>query len=203
MESDIQEVIVIDDYRENNVITINEDNTDVLIAFDIGIINFSLCVVEITEQKVLWENISIMNGNKKYDAISICTTIDRIFKRFDYLNTTVLLEEQLVRIPSQSIQSNTVALKMIESAIVAYSVAKNWKVFVLYPKEVARKFNFSKMSRYKKKKATVCFIEDLVASTKFKFTENALLNWNSSLKRDDFADSLLLVMHYLGFNSIN
>ena len=193
---------------EMEVIEVIDEREAIVIGFDIGLNNFSYCVFNANHQRVIeWHSQSLSLGGDKTNSATIFNRVRALKQRFDrnYLpelyDKTYLIEKQLVKVSRTGILPNAVTLKMIEVSIYSVFSTCGHSTKIISPKDVSVRYGLNTSgSYYSKKNVAILKIKEFLATEQVLIGNAMKDNWNSKLKKDDLADSLLIVLYHCNIN---
>lgn len=155
------------------------------IAIDVGIKNLSICVYDSHSNKVVhWDNTAITDGkylpmhNVKY----VRDFIERHSKYFSFCST-VVVERQM--------RCN---MRIIEAVLQTLYFDR---CLVISPRCVKAHYGLAMRNYRQNKEKAVEWARDFVLQNAGVFCEGVVAHYQKQAKRDDLADSLLLLMYYL------
>ena len=157
-----------------------------VVAVDVGIKNLSLCVYDfVTSQVVFWDNLTLVPCGRYTPAHNVQYVRDFIQHHGHLFNNAhrVIIERQM--------RCN---MRIIESVLQALFFERT---IVISPRSVKAHYGLS-MKNYRLNKArAIEWVESFVKSNPQVFAEGKVEAFMKAPKRDDLADSLLMVMYYL------
>ena len=157
-----------------------------VIAIDVGIRNLGICVYDFVTTKIIyWDNVPLMNG--KYlplnNAVYVKEFIRRMHHFFDEA-AHVIIERQM-RCNMRIIEA------LIHSAF--FDICT-----VINARSVKMHYDISRNDYRLNKAAAVEWASNFVKSNPCAFGANGCAAWDAKgMKKDDLADSLLLLLYYL------
>lgn len=157
-----------------------------VVAIDVGIKNFGICVFDFhTSTVVLWENTTITPFGRYQPANNVRYVRELVARYDDYFREAhaVLVERQM--------RTN---MRIIEAVL--HSMYYD-KCYIISPKAIKMHYSLSTANYAKNKQRAIEWSDRFVANNQDAFATGATDTYKSSTKRDDMADSLLLVMYYL------
>lgn len=157
-----------------------------VIAVDVGIKNLGLCVFDfVTAKFVFWDNISLVPNGRYIPANNVQYVRDFIarYQSFFQEASCVLVERQM--------RCN---MRIVESVLQAlfFDIC-----FVINARAVKAHYNLGTKNYRQNKQRAVQWAEKFVAHNPSAFTPGVTSAFEVQQKRDDLADSLLLVTYYL------
>tara|TARA_B110000261_G_scaffold82268_1_gene94555 strand:+ start:889 stop:1413 length:525 start_codon:yes stop_codon:yes gene_type:complete len=155
------------------------------IAIDVGVKNLGICIFDFTSAKVvLWDNVNMTDG--RYMPTKNVDYVRALVARYSqyFENATALIVERQMRCN----------MRIIEAVLqtMYYPIC-----IVVDPRAVKLHYALS-MKNYRLNKAkAVEWAVDFLARNPQAFEPAALNIFETHKKRDDLADSLLMVLYYL------
>jgi hypothetical protein len=157
-----------------------------VIAIDVGVRNLGLCIFDFQLSKfVLWDNVSLV-PNGKYIPSNNVQYVHDFLKRYE-----VFFDEVACVLIERQMRCN---MRIIESVIHALHFDKT---IVINARAVKAHYGISMRNYRLNKQKAVEWASNFVAANKRAFAIGAVDKFEIRSKRDDFADSLLLVLYYL------
>lgn len=191
----------------------------ILIGWDIGIKNLSYCVVEYndSEYKILdWSIIDLRSDDKKCSKISLKELSIELYKKLEKIN--YFKNFDYVIIENQPVLKNP-TMKSIQMILFSYFSFKSLNVpefkdlllmnasnkLKVYSgeieKETLEKINKLKSKYSRNKKFSILHTKLIIEDHKIN-KEKWLDFYNSNKKKDDLADSFLMILYYLKKNKL-
>lgn len=157
-----------------------------VIAIDVGIMNLGLCVFDfVTNQIVHWDRVTICQGTR-YQPMKNVEYIHNFLRKYEayFQQCFVLLIERQIRCNMRIVESVMHALFYDRAIVIP---ARSIKVH----------FNISTKNYRGNKAKAIEWATAFLAANPHVFQPHALTAWSDASKRDDLADSLLILMYYL------
>jgi hypothetical protein len=157
-----------------------------VVAIDVGIKNLGLCIFDFLSGKiVLWDCVSLV-PNGKYLPSNNVEYVRAFIERFEqyFSNAQQILVERQMRCN----------MRIVEAVIQALY---HEKCIIISARSVKMHYDLSMRNYRANKQKAVEWATQFQQHNKQIFAEGALEAWGARKKRDDLADSLLLVMYYL------
>lgn len=156
-----------------------------IIAIDVGIKNLGLCIFDFHTSKVcVWENVSLV-PNGRYQPMNNVEYVFGLVERFgEYFKLAgrVVIERQM--------RCN---MRIIESVLQALFYEK---CTIISARSVKAHYDLSTRNYRTNKVVAVEWVTEFTESNSAAFEPAALSKFKAK-KKDDLADSLLLVLYYL------
>lgn len=157
-----------------------------IISVDVGIKNLGICVYDLVQHQIcFWDTVALTPDGRyfPYNNVSyVHKFVDRYYEYFTQADR-VLIERQM--------RCN---MRIIEAVLHSLFYAK---CLVISARDVKQHFNIC-MRNYKlNKQKAVEWALAFVERSPDAFAPDVLAVWQSRKKRDDLADSLLLLMYYV------
>ena len=157
-----------------------------VVAIDVGIKNFGICIFDFCSSKVvLWENTTITPFGRYQPANNVRYVRELVARYDNYFQNAhaVLIEKQM--------RTN---MRIIE-AVLHCMFYDN--CYIISPKAIKMHYGLSTANYLKNKQRAIEWSNAFVSANKDAFEDGATDVYVCSTKRDDMADSLLLVLYYL------
>ncbi len=158
-----------------------------VVAVDVGVKNLAICIFDLTKHKVVhWHVGSLVPDGCRYmpyQNVSYVKNWLKTWKLYFDNALTVIVERQM--------RCN---MRIIESII---QFAYHDKCHVINPRSVKLHYGLSMRNYRLNKSKAVEWATDFMANNPQVFDVIPTEVFRSSVKKDDHADSLLLVMYYL------
>lgn len=157
-----------------------------VIAIDIGIMNLGLCIFDFNTQKiVLWDRCNLTSGNR-YVPSNNCLYVRQFLQRYDlfFKHCYALILERQIRCNMRIIEA---VLQML-----FYE-----RCHVISARSVKVHFNISTKNYRGNKAKAVEWTHAFLNENSHVFADQVKEVFVDHSKRDDLADSLLLLMFYL------
>lgn len=157
-----------------------------VVAIDVGIKNFGICIFDFhLGRVVLWENTTITPFGRYQPANNVRYMRELVARYDNYFRDAhaVLIEKQM--------RTN---MRIIEAVLHCMFYEK---CYIISPKAIKLHYSLSTANYAKNKQRAIEWTNAFVAANKEAFEEGVTNFYLSSTKRDDMADSLLLVLYYL------
>jgi len=158
-----------------------------VVAVDVGIVNIGLCVYSHDLTKIVfWSNVPLLAGGAYSPMHNVKYVRDFVYRYNMYFDNAdaVIVERQM--------RGN---MRIIEAVLQSLHYSK---CIVVSPRAVKRHYDLSTQTYQGNKLKAVQWAERFVRNNAGAFDTPATThNWQVSKKKDDMADSLLLVLYYL------
>lgn len=157
-----------------------------LIAVDVGIKNLGLCVFDFTQAKfVFWENVSLVPNGRYLPADNVQYVRNLVHTHKDYFDeAAVIVVEKQMRCNMRIIEA------VLQSMFFDITVIVN-------ARSVKAHYNLGTKNYRLNKQRAVQWADQFVEHNPGAFIENVTTSFRVKHKKDDLADSLLLVTYYL------
>lgn len=155
-----------------------------MIAIDVGVKNLGLCIYDVVNKRIcVWERISLFSGSYvPQNNVEYCRNLVAKYQGYFDNAERVLIEKQ--------IRSN---MRIIEAIFHTMFYDTTW---VIHAKVVKQHFNLC-CNNYKLNKMAAINYVGFNGDTRFANWMEFYHAWTKEPKKDDMADSMLLVMYYL------
>lgn len=155
-----------------------------IVAIDVGVRNLAMCVYDLgTNRIVHWENSALTTG-RYVPAQNVCYVREFINRNGKYfLNSSCVLVERQMR----------ANMRVIEAV---FQTLYYDRCLVLHPRSVKMHYNLCTKNYRMNKAKAIEWAQDFVDANPHAF-EGEIAKSINVKKRDDLADSLLLLMYYL------
>ena len=157
-----------------------------LIAIDVGIKNLGMCVFDFASaQFIFWENVSLVQGGRYAPCSNVKYVMDLV-ARYQSLfgQSAVVLVERQMRCNMRIIEAVVQAL-FYDTCI------------IINPKAVKAHYGLSTKNYRTNKQKAVEWVDRFVHHNPSAFQPGIASRFHECTKKDDLADSLLLVTYYL------
>ena len=157
-----------------------------VVAIDVGIKNLGLCVFDFATAKfVCWGNISLVPSGRYLPANNVQYVLDFVarFKCYFDEASCVLVERQM--------RCN---MRIIESVLQTLFFEK---CLIVNARSVKAHYGLGTKNYRMNKQRAVQWVEQFVANNKQAFVDGVESPFHNNNKKDDLADSLLLIAFYL------
>ena len=157
-----------------------------VVAIDVGIKNLGLCVFDFATAKfVFWDNVSLVPNGRYIPANNVQYVRDFVnrFQHFFTEASHVLVERQM--------RCN---MRIVEAVVQTLFYDK---CIVINARNVKAHYNLGTKNYRMNKQRAVRWAAEFVSNNKNAFIPNAVSAFDVQAKKDDLADSLLLVTYYL------
>lgn len=157
-----------------------------VIAIDVGVKNLAICAYDfLKNQVVFWDNVTLVTQGRYIPANNVqyvLTFVNEHRQLFDDCHM-LLIERQM--------RCN---MRIIEAV---FQTLFFQKCRVISPRSVKAHYDLSTRNYRANKEKAVEWATAFVTTNPVAFTDESKLIYNNSTKKDDLADSLLLIMYYL------
>jgi len=157
-----------------------------VVAIDVGIKNLGICVFDFCSTKVVeWDNVSLVPSGRYVPSNNVKYVRDFVTKYDKYFESAfqVIIERQM--------RCN---MRIIEAVLQCMFYDR---CVVVSARSVKMHYDLSTRNYKANKEAAVEWASRFVQNNASVFAEGLLSRFRSLKKRDDMADSLLLLMYYL------
>jgi hypothetical protein len=157
-----------------------------VVAIDVGIKNLGICVWDFgTAKIVFWENVSLVPNGRYIPANNVQYVRDLVarYPQFFHESAYVLVERQM--------RCN---MRIVEAVLQTLFFEK---CIIINARCVKAHYGLSTKNYRMNKQKAVQWARDFVAHNPHAFATAVTSSWEQVTKRDDLADSLLLITYYL------
>lgn len=157
-----------------------------VVAIDVGIKNLGLCVFDFATAKfVFWDNVSLVPNGRYIPANNVQYVRDFVsrFQHFFVEASHVLVERQM--------RCN---MRIVEAVVQTLFYDK---CIVINARSVKAHYNLGTKNYRMNKQRAVRWATEFVKNNSNAFMPTAVSTFDVQAKKDDLADSLLLVTYYL------
>ena len=157
-----------------------------VVAVDVGIKNLSLCVYDfVTSRVVFWDNLTLVPCGRYTPARNVQYVRDFV-ERYTHLfhNAQRVLIERQMRCNMRIIESVLQTLFFDRTVIIS-------------PRSVKAHYGLSTKNYRQNKAKAIEWVDAFALHNPGCFAEGMVESYRGAVKRDDLADSLLLIMYYL------
>ena len=157
-----------------------------IVAIDVGIKNLAICAYSFVTNKVVhWDNVSLVPNGRYVPAMNVQYVRDFVSKHHDlFTNAAVVLVERQMRCN----------MRIVEAVLQTMFFEK---CIVINARCVKAHYNLGTKNYRMNKQKAVQWAHDFATRNPHAFAPGVTTAWSTLSKRDDLADSLLLVMYYL------
>lgn len=156
------------------------------IAIDVGIKNLGICAYDFVENRVVhWDNVDLVPSGRYQPALNVQYVhcfVRRHASLFDKA-AVVLVEKQM--------RCN---MRIVEAVLQSIFFEK---CVVIHARSIKAHYNIATRNYRDNKACAVEWVQRFVESNPQVFVGDTAAKFESEKKRDDLADSLLLVLYYL------
>tara|TARA_B100000902_G_scaffold339335_1_gene341489 strand:+ start:237 stop:767 length:531 start_codon:yes stop_codon:yes gene_type:complete len=157
-----------------------------VVGIDVGIKNQGLCVFDFSSAKVVfWDNVSLV-PNGSYVPMNNVKYVREFVQRHQHFfdNAAFVIIERQIRCN----------MRIVEAVLHTMFYEK---VHLIHARSIKAHYNLGTKNYRMNKQRAVQWAEQFVQNNPNAFALDALQPFTLQKKRDDLADSLLLIMYYL------
>ena len=159
-----------------------------VVAIDVGIKNLGICVWDFATTKIVfWENVTIVPSGRYIPAKNVQYVRDFVTKHQHWFHPDVLYAVLIER----QMRCN---MRIVEAILQTMFYDK---CTVINAKCVKAHYNLSTKNYRLNKQKAIHWADEFVKANFEILGEGVSTVWSQEKKRDDLADSLLLIMYYL------